>query len=81
MLSGLDAAEGGLTTGLGWFGVKWKIRDSKLMVSVDVPKNTRGIIQLPGTGLVQVEGETSPLTLQNGELEIQGGTYTLVQAL
>ncbi|KAG6869116.1 hypothetical protein C0993_001681 [Termitomyces sp. T159_Od127] len=81
VLSGLDAAEGGLTTGLGWFGIKWEIRDSKLMVSVDVPKSTRGTIRLPGTGPVQVEGGTSPLTLQNGDLEIQGGTYTLSQVL
>ncbi|KAG6901133.1 hypothetical protein C0995_016691 [Termitomyces sp. Mi166 len=80
VLSGLDAAEGGLTTDLGWFGVKWEIRANKLMLLVDVPKGTRGIIRLPGTRPTQVEGEASPLTLhKDGKLEIEGGKYTLIQ--
>ncbi|KAH0589089.1 hypothetical protein H2248_004860 [Termitomyces sp. 'cryptogamus'] len=81
MLSGLDGAEGGFTTSLGWFGVKWEIRDTKLMLAVDVPESTRGTIQLPGTGPIHVEGGTFSILPEDGKLEIQGGNYTLIQVL
>ena len=38
-LSGLEAAEGGFTTPLGWFGVKWRTRKAPTVVCTTVVEN------------------------------------------
>ncbi|KAG6857688.1 hypothetical protein H0H87_004104 [Tephrocybe sp. NHM501043] len=79
VLSGLDAAEGGFETGLGWFGVKWNIRANLFTLKLDMPKGTQGIVYLPGTGPVQVDGTTTiPLA---SSVNIRGGQHIMTRAL
>ncbi|KAG6911144.1 hypothetical protein DXG01_003884 [Tephrocybe rancida] len=77
VLSGLEAAEGGFETGLGWFGVKWSIRANVFNLELDVPKGTKGTVQLPGTGQVQVDGDV----LASGArvMDVRGGKHTIQQ--
>ncbi|KAG6907561.1 hypothetical protein DXG01_008443 [Tephrocybe rancida] len=87
VLSGLDAAEGGFETGLGWFGVKWEVTHNKtLTLTLDVPKGTRGTVRLPGAGpIFQVDGQgqlTSMVHSLDGDvLMVTGGRFNLVQNL
>ncbi|KAG6827972.1 hypothetical protein H0H92_009798 [Tricholoma furcatifolium] len=81
VLSGLDAAEGGLTTGLGWFGVKWGIQANQFTLTVNVPEGTEGVIHMPGTGSIKVDGELVSTAMIDNYVEIHGGTHTVVQSL
>ncbi|KAI0681905.1 Six-hairpin glycosidase-like protein [Cerioporus squamosus] len=57
-LSGLSAAEGGFTTPLGWFGVKWTAQQMRAFsLTVDVPEGTSGVVKLPVGGKVTIDGE------------------------
>jgi len=76
-LSGLESAEGGLETGLGWFGVKWNVKKNILTVEMSTPRVTSGIVTLPGTGGVTVDGR-----LEFGEaIELRGGDHVLTRRL
>ncbi|EKM80982.1 hypothetical protein AGABI1DRAFT_37827 [Agaricus bisporus var. burnettii JB137-S8] len=75
VLSGLQSAEGGLETGLGWFGVKWEVSDSMLRVAVSTPLGTSGTVRLPGEGPVTVDG-----IVQTGiNVELSGGEHVLTR--
>jgi len=76
-LSGLESAEGGLETGLGWFGVKWNVKKNILTVEISTPRVTSGIVTLPGTGGITVDGR-----LEFGEaIELRGGDHVLTRRL
>ncbi|KAJ3569435.1 hypothetical protein NP233_g5042 [Leucocoprinus birnbaumii] len=57
VLSGLDSAEGGFETTLGWFGVKWEANETVLTIQVTTPHATTGTVNIPGSGQIQVDGE------------------------
>ncbi|KAF9462422.1 glycoside hydrolase family 78 protein [Collybia nuda] len=78
VLSGLDAAEGGFETGLGWFGVKWTNKKGVFTLTLEAPSGTRGSVTMPGTGTLQVDGKktSSPSTV-----ELHGGHHILIQRL
>ena len=77
VLSGLESAEGGLETGLGWFGVKWNVKKNILTVEISTPRVTSGIVKLPGTGGITVDDR-----LEFGEaIELRGGDYILTRRL
>ncbi|EGO04202.1 glycoside hydrolase family 78 protein [Serpula lacrymans var. lacrymans S7.3] len=75
VLSGLDAAEGGYETSLGWFGVKWSVDNGTLTVLVTTPEGTNGTVVLPGSGNVTLDGKESG----SGPVSVSGGNHTLVQ--
>ncbi|EKM80757.1 hypothetical protein AGABI1DRAFT_90662 [Agaricus bisporus var. burnettii JB137-S8] len=75
VLSGLQSAEGGLETGLGWFGVKWNVSDSMLTVAVSTPTGTSGTVRLPGKGPVTMDGAVQAET----NVELSGGEHVLTR--
>ncbi|KAI0314054.1 Six-hairpin glycosidase [Amylostereum chailletii] len=58
-LSGLPAAQGGFSTGLGWFGVRWSSNETVFELDVDVPTGTKGVATLPVSGTTTVDGEAA----------------------
>ena len=75
--SGLSAAEGGFETSLGWFGVKWSLTSSMFQLSVNVPLSTSGIVTLPRSGRVEVNG-TMTDALDHTALHLPGGNHDIV---
>ncbi|THH04410.1 hypothetical protein EW145_g5548 [Phellinidium pouzarii] len=74
--SGLNAAEGGFTTPLGWFGVSWEVKDNAIIsMVVSTPVGTQGTVTIPGieTGL-QVDGGT---TQHGWPVSVSGGSHTI----
>ncbi|KAJ7754097.1 glycoside hydrolase family 78 protein [Mycena metata] len=79
VLSGLSSAEGGLETGLGFFGVNWTVTDQTLTLVLEAPAGTSGVVTLPGSGPVTVNAQVQPASSESVELE--GGTHTLTRQL
>lgn len=77
VLSGLGAAQGGFSTGLGWFGVSWTEERGVVTVTVETPQGTSGVVTMPGTGAVTVDGKR---VAGDGEVQLAGGTHTLTRA-
>ncbi|EKM79027.1 hypothetical protein AGABI1DRAFT_40786 [Agaricus bisporus var. burnettii JB137-S8] len=73
ILSGLQFAEGGLETGLGWFGVKWEVSDDMLTVEISTPTGTSGTVRLPGKGPVTVDG----IAQEETNVRLRGGEHVL----
>ncbi|EPQ55724.1 Six-hairpin glycosidase [Gloeophyllum trabeum ATCC 11539] len=77
--SGLPRAEGGFSTGLGWFGVKWWEGEGGFTVEVDVPEGTQGVVRLPYAvegGKVCVNGVEAHVV--EGVVNVVGGKSTVV---
>ncbi|KAH9476748.1 hypothetical protein JR316_0010663 [Psilocybe cubensis] len=86
---GLRAAEGGFQTGLGWFGVKWSAvfgeqgEVESLMMSVETPEGTNGVVMLPKgiNGWIAVDGSRlENLSLQDSRgvtLRLIGGKHEI----
>ncbi|KZP23277.1 glycoside hydrolase family 78 protein, partial [Athelia psychrophila] len=83
VLSGLNAAEGGYETGLGWFGVQWTASNttSNITLEVSTPEGTNGTVALPGTGPLTVDGTAVPASATSGLVEVNGGNHTIVRSL
>ena len=77
VLSGLPSAEGGFTTGLGWFGVKWTIDKTSIALEINLPGGTSGQVVLPVSGATTVDGEA----VKGSELALDGGKHTILVAL
>ena len=77
VLSGLESAEGGLETELGWFGVKWNARKNILTVKISTPRVTSGTVILPGTGKITVDDRLE----SGGAIELRGGDHVLTRRL
>ena len=77
ILSGLESAEGGLETGLGWFGVKWNVKKNILTIEISTPRVTSGTVTLPGTGEITVNGRLG----SGGAIELRGGDHVLTRRL
>lgn len=77
VLSGLESAEGGLETELGWFGVKWEVNENLLMVQITTPGGTFGTVNLPGSGQMIADGEP----VFGGSVDLLGGDHVLTRAL
>ncbi|PFH50188.1 glycoside hydrolase family 78 protein [Amanita thiersii Skay4041] len=45
---GVDGAEGGFSTGLGWFGAKWVWDGENITVTIEAPSGTTGVAELRG---------------------------------
>lgn len=81
MLSGLSAAEGGIETGLGSFGVSWTLKGNELTVVVGSPAGTNGTVTLPGSvdmASVKVDGKPQNISGSKGLVKLAGGNHTLV---
>ncbi|KAI0706032.1 Six-hairpin glycosidase [Cerioporus squamosus] len=77
-LSGLSAAEGGFTTPLGWFGVKWTAQQKRAFsLTVDVPEGTSGVVKLPVGGKVTIDGEVRAVG-EGGGVQLAGGKHAIV---
>ncbi|KAJ6530328.1 glycoside hydrolase family 78 protein [Mycena capillaripes] len=79
VLSGLPSAEGGLETGLGFFGVKWNVSGQTLTLTLQTPVGTAGVVTLPGTGSMAVNGEKCVLQTASNSVELKGGNYTITR--
>ncbi|KAJ7842815.1 glycoside hydrolase family 78 protein [Mycena olivaceomarginata] len=77
VLSGLPSAEGGLSTGLGFFGVKWAVDGDTLTLTVQVPAGTEGVVTLPGSGPLTVN--KSRLPSSSNSVELKGGNHTIAR--
>ncbi|KIK66779.1 glycoside hydrolase family 78 protein [Collybiopsis luxurians FD-317 M1] len=76
-LSGLNAAQGGFETDLGWFGVNWTLADdNKFTLAIDTPNGTNGNVVLPRTGKVLVDGK--PREVEGTRFELEGGSHVVV---
>ncbi|KAJ6632183.1 glycoside hydrolase family 78 protein [Mycena sp. CBHHK59/15] len=79
VLSGLDAAEGGLETGLGFFGVKWRVSGQILTLVVQTPKGTQGTVVMPGSGAISVDGRV--VKADDGSIAVAGGNHTITRRI
>jgi hypothetical protein len=79
VLSGLPSAEGGLETGLGFFGVKWTVSRQTLTLTLQTPAGTAGVVTLPGTGPMTVDKRTLPTSTNS--VELKGGNHTITRHL
>jgi hypothetical protein len=62
---GVDKAEGGFETTLGWFGANWTLRESGVFkLAVDTPIGTKGVVLLPNQTRVDVDGGYHMFTLE-----------------
>ncbi|KAJ7664336.1 glycoside hydrolase family 78 protein [Mycena polygramma] len=75
--SGLPSAEGGLETGLGFFGVQWSVTNQTVTLIVQTPEGTEGVVTLPGTGPMTVDGSTLPTA--SDSVELNGGNHTVTR--
>ena len=77
--SGLDAAEGGFETSLGWFGAKWTLErgGKRFTATLDVPEGTSGAVRVPIGGSVSVSGERVDKDT-TGMVHLVGGKHTIV---
>ncbi|KAK0241594.1 glycoside hydrolase family 78 protein [Armillaria nabsnona] len=84
VLSGLQSAEGGFETYLGWFGVKWNVSSTNdFMLVIEAPLGTVGIVRLPFSDFT-VDGESvSSASMSDGRpsFRLPGGIHTLSQSL
>ncbi|KAF8198162.1 glycoside hydrolase family 78 protein [Mycena galopus ATCC 62051] len=87
VLSGLPSAEGGLSTALGFFGVKWTVVGQTLTLILQVPVGTEGVVTLPGTGPLTVDNPTLDtsaeyiLSTSTNSVGLKGGNYTITRQL
>ncbi|KAJ7457363.1 glycoside hydrolase family 78 protein [Mycena latifolia] len=79
VLSGLPSAQGGMETGLGFFGVKWQVSGTKLTLTLETPAGTEGVVTLPGTGPMTVDGRVQPTA--SGSVELKGGSHTITRRI
>ncbi|KAK7039312.1 glycoside hydrolase family 78 protein [Favolaschia claudopus] len=79
VLSGLPSAEGGLTTGLGFFSVKWTSESGTLTLTVDTPEGTKGVVRVPGHGSITVDDAVQDT--QGDEVELSGGKHTITRSV
>ncbi len=73
-LSGLNAAEGGFETSLGWFGVKWASNRQTFELNITAPTGTTGNVKLPVTGTVRLNGKK--ISAPGGEVSLDGGNQS-----
>ncbi len=79
--SGLDSAEGGFETGLGWFGVKWNATGDDFFMEIETPEGTSGMVVIPSSNEVTVDGEpviSSFTEDSRREIELSGGTHVVI---
>ncbi|KAE9407353.1 Six-hairpin glycosidase [Gymnopus androsaceus JB14] len=77
----MNSAQGGFTTGLGWFGVIWELLDGTsggISLNVTTPEGTQGVFTLPQgiSGTVKVNG--SVLDVEGGSVPLSGGALNIV---
>ncbi|KAL1659380.1 Six-hairpin glycosidase-like protein [Schizophyllum commune] len=72
----LPAAEGGFETPLGWFGASWSSDDAggRFDLNVTAPEGTTGVVVLPVTGVISVDGEEVG---SNSSLTLEGGSHSI----
>ncbi|EIW56811.1 Six-hairpin glycosidase [Trametes versicolor FP-101664 SS1] len=75
--SGLSAAEGGFTTPLGWYGVKWALKNGSFALNIDVPEGTTGSVKLPFAGQVLVNGKAAQVE-EGDALQLGGGKHAVL---
>ncbi|KAJ7643589.1 glycoside hydrolase family 78 protein [Roridomyces roridus] len=78
VLSGLPSAEGGIETGLGFFGIKWTAGNT-LTMDIQTPEGTQGVVTLPGNGPITVNKKIQPTS--SNSVELKGGNFTITRRL
>ncbi|KAG7449503.1 glycoside hydrolase family 78 protein [Guyanagaster necrorhizus] len=85
VLSGLQSAEGGFETSLGWFGVKWNVSSTNdFTLVIEAPLGTVGTVRPPSSADFTVDGESvSSTSMSDGHpaFRLEGGIHTLIQSL
>ncbi|KAK0485990.1 glycoside hydrolase family 78 protein [Armillaria novae-zelandiae] len=85
VLSGLQSAEGGFETSLGWFGVQWNVSSTNdFTLVIEAPLGTEGTVRLPSSTNFTVDGESvSSISMSDSHpsFRLSGGIHTLIQSL
>ncbi|KAF8586716.1 glycoside hydrolase family 78 protein [Ramaria rubella] len=79
--SGLQSAEGGFETALGWFGVKWSVEEGEMRVDVDVPGETGGVVVMPAAFGARVSVDGRDVEVEEGagvSVSVSGGQHVVV---
>lgn len=73
----VNSAQGGFTTGLGWFGVSWELIGERMSLDVTTPEGTEGVFTIPKgiSGTVKVNG--TAVHVQEGNVPLIGGTLRI----
>ncbi|KAG7443773.1 uncharacterized protein BT62DRAFT_1008852 [Guyanagaster necrorhizus] len=74
---GLPGAEGGFETLLGWFGMKWALKDNQFFMEISTPKGTNDQVKLLRNGSVVVDEEAVDVGA-DGEIALTGGKHGVV---
>jgi hypothetical protein len=69
----MNSAQGGFSTGLGWFGVSWELVGKGMSLTVTAPEGTEGVFTIPQgiSGTVKVNGTV--VAAQAGNVPLRGG--------
>lgn len=78
-ISGLQSAEGGFETPLGWYGVEWTLTAKDFHLTLDTPAGSSGIIILPVSGTVFVNGDL--MQIAHMPLFLSGGRHAILVQL
>lgn len=78
-ISGLQSAEGGFETPLGWYGVEWTLTAKDFHLTLDTPAGSSGIIMLPVSGTVFVNGDL--MQIAHMPLFLNGGRHAILVQL
>ena len=74
--AGLPGAQGGYSTPLGWFGVRWATAGGWCNVTIETPEGTSGSVRLPYAGDVVVDGVEAQVE-PSGTLQLSGGSHAV----
>lgn len=74
---GLQKAEGGFETGLGWFGIKWQLKDGEMTIYVNTPEGTSGVVIFPNDHAAHVDMDGRHVDAAQ-LMCVSGGEHTFV---
>lgn len=75
----MNNAQGGFSTGLGWFGVSWQlVGEQGISLDVTTPEGTQGVFTVPQgiSGTVKVNGKVAHV--EGGIVALSGGVSKIV---
>ncbi|KAK0451165.1 Six-hairpin glycosidase [Desarmillaria tabescens] len=73
---GLPRAEGGFETALGWFGVRWALKNNQFLMEINTPEGTSGQVKIPREGTVVVD-EVTVNVCAHSEITLNGGKHSV----
>lgn len=75
----MNNAQGGFSTGLGWFGVSWELVGKKgISLDLTTPEGTQGVFTVPQgiSGTIKVNGKV--VHAEAGSVAVSGGVSKIV---